>query len=398
MPAQPFVVPEGVVFNFESDGVVIENRGDIVLHTNFGLTLKRVVSSEGSIEIHAPVTCGTIRAAGHVAIHGSLTAEGPVHAGGDVVVSESAAAPRVDAGGAVQIGGNAALGTVRARSVQFGGAQVAARGVQGWSRVALGDGKLTIDAVVAPEVVFSPSNSGRVTVVDSNNELTPSAVKGCFRLSDYAEMFGDPTTFLGERGLVRLADAPAAGDPVAPPSPEPAVAARPPASPVPAPVSAAAPAPVEAPAPPAPPAPAAEPVAAEPVAAAAEPSQPVAPPPAPPLVARASVYAEDDGAIGLPEIEVEASVDVVPSRPVHPSHAQVEKAVARVLEAYAGAELPPAVERLNTLVSQHAYDTIRTEIATIWQELLRFHHKKGLRMPTAVTTTFNTVNSIVKKM
>ena len=47
-----FVVPVGVVFEIEPDGLTIRNQGDIILHTTFGRPLKSVVSTEGSVEIH----------------------------------------------------------------------------------------------------------------------------------------------------------------------------------------------------------------------------------------------------------------------------------------------------------------------------------------------------------
>ena len=57
---QPFVVPAGVTFQITDAGVVIENDGDIVLHTNFGRSLTRIVSTAGSVTIHAPVDGGVV--------------------------------------------------------------------------------------------------------------------------------------------------------------------------------------------------------------------------------------------------------------------------------------------------------------------------------------------------
>ena len=86
---QPFVVPAGVTFQITDQGVVIENEGDIVLHTNFGRSLTRIVSTAGSVHIHAPVQGGDIRAAGDVALHGDVDAA-VVEAGGGVTVAGGA--------------------------------------------------------------------------------------------------------------------------------------------------------------------------------------------------------------------------------------------------------------------------------------------------------------------
>ena len=112
-----FVVPAGVTFQINEDGVVIHNQGDIVLHTSFGRPLSSVVSAEGSVEIHAPATAGTISARQGVTVHGDLTAQ------------------EVQAGGAVHIAGNGDVRTIRGGSVKVGGnartdAMHAANGVE----------------------------------------------------------------------------------------------------------------------------------------------------------------------------------------------------------------------------------------------------------------------------
>ena len=81
-----------------------------------------------------------------------------------------------------------------------------------------------------------------------------------------------------------------------------------------------------------------------------------------------------------------------------PLHGQLVEAVSKVVDAYVDSELPPAVERLKSMVDGRAYDRIRAEITQIWSELLKFHQKKGMRLPHQVTPTFNVINSLVKKM
>lgn len=397
-----FVVPAGVVFQITDDGVHIENQGDIVLHTDFGRTLTRVVSHGGSVELHGSATAGTLSAHGGVTVTGALTAE-QVEAGGDVQIGGAGAVRKLVAGGAlsiggaasgshhegasVQVGGDAHVdqvrgagavqiagafggGTVRGGDVQLGGA-VTARGIQGARSVRIGAGKVQIDAVIAPEVHLDARTSGRITVVESQNEVGPNAVKGGFRLADYEEMFGNPEQFLADRGLHTL-------DGSAPPpaAPAPTKKAR-----------------SEPPPPPPPPEPA--PVVAEPA--------PVAPPPdpvddAPTVVTDAPAPTPTPVQMEIDEVEEEPSAPAGTTVPEHPLHPQLMDAVTKILDCYGGAEVPPAVLHLRTLIDTHEYDQVRAEITTIWSDLLKFHQKKGMRIQHQVTTTFNTINSLVKKM
>ena len=84
--------------------------------------------------------------------------------------------------------------------------------------------------------------------------------------------------------------------------------------------------------------------------------------------------------------------------PEHPLHGQLLEAVNRISDSYGDSQLPPAVAHLQGLIETRSYDRIRAEITTIWSDLLKFHQKKGMRIQHQVTTTFNTVNSLVKKM
>ena len=105
---------------------------------------------------------------------------------------------------------------------------------------------------------------------------------------------------------------------------------------------------------------------------------------------------EDAGA----ENDANAVITLVtaPQTPEHPLHGQLMEAVTKILECYGGAEVPPAVNHLRGLIEQHHYEQVRGEITTIWSDLLKFHQKKGMRIQHQVTTTFNTINSLVKKM
>ena len=404
---QPFVVPEGVVFLIEDDGVTIENQGDIELHTDFGgRKLKRIVSSEGSIALHLGGSAGLLDAAGSITVGGALNAASvasggalvvagnaavgqlraasvevagnlsggqhiatgnvsvaqdlevtSLHAGGDVRVGRAAVVAGLHAGRNLEIGGNAQLaalhiggdatfggnvtaGTIRASTVSIGGGTVIARGIQGSTRVSVGPAKLTVDAILAPEVNLDARANGRVTVVESHSELAESRIKGGFRLADYAEMFGSVSTFLSERGLTPMdADVP-----------EPAVQAP----------------------------------------------RPVAPPVV--AIAKAVVEAPKGVVEVVKEAAEQAPADDPAGAAEHPLHPQLTSAVQRIAECYVDGDVPDAVVHLGNLVEGRRYSEIRGEITQIWSELLKHHQKKGIRILPQVTTTFNSVNSLVKKM
>lgn len=412
---QPFVVPAGVTFQITDAGVVIENEGDIVLHTNFGRSLTRIVSTAGSVTIHAPVDGGAVHAAGDVSVHGDVTLA-ELHAGGQVSVTGSASVALIAAGGSVHVAGDAtsdkldvggdlavegalSVGGVRAggqiavngaakadtlhaNTMRFAGATLTARGIQAASAVHIGAAKLQVDAILAPEVHLDPGTNGRVTVIESRNEFGPNAIKGGFRLVDYGEMFGDSEGFLAERGLSPLGGA----------LPAPAAPATSVATPT-APASEAAPS--EEPAAPVPPVQLAaeqeiEAAAPEPVEAEAEPADAEPVDAEPEEIEAVAEEAE-------PAVSMEAEEEE-PAAPEHPLHEQLVEAVTRITESYADAELPPAVNHLLSLIETRSYDQVRAEITTIWSDLLKFHQKKGLRIQHQVTTTFNTINSLVKKI
>lgn len=464
---QPFIIPATVTFQVSDAGLIIENAGDVVLHTTFGRPLSRVVSQSGDIELHGAITAGSLVAAGSIRVIGSLTAEsiqagggittsqgatlGTLRAGGDVAVGGALVATSIDAGGglsaqgdvsvedlktmgdvnvngglnarraevagavrakgalgsdsfqaagAVLVSGAVQVGTVRAGDIEFSGELITARGLQARNAIRLGAGKIQIDAMIANEVHVDARTAGRATIIESQNDLGTNSIKGGFRLADYAEMFGDPAGYLRERGLTAPGEAwvgPTAtgrAAPSAPASVAPARSAVPAAADVPvaaAPVAATTPvvAPVTAPTPVAAPAsvnvPAPERVSD---ARATLPREPVLP------AAAVSVEAE--------EIEPEP---IEPDEPtpastaaVHPLHDQLVEAVHKIAERYGESELPPAVARLRDLIDERAYDSVRGEITSIWSDLVKFHQKHGLRIQHQVTTTFNTINSLVKKM
>lgn len=452
--SQPFVIPAGVTFQVGDAGLIIENAGDVVLHTTFGRPLARVVSLEGDVVLHGAVTAGALSAGGSVRVNGALTADsvqavgaiavsgdatvGTARSGGDMVVGGALAAESLDLGGGltaggdvkaadfkagndvsvrgslsarrgtftgsasvtgglssdmlsvvglVSVGGAVTVGTVRAGDIAFTGETVTARGLQARNSIHIGPGRVQIDAMIASEVRVDARTSGRSTIIESQNDLGTNAVKGGFRLADYAEMFGDPAPYLADRGLTAPGDA----------WPVQAAASAPPAAPQPS----AAPQPAAAPQPSLPPVPQFSPVVAAAVvrveAAAAAPATPV-PIDEPVTVEAVAAESDEDEPAeleGEPEL---IEVEPTPVPTVHPLHDELVESVEKIVERYADAELPPAVEHLRALIARQGYDEVRSEITTIWSDLVKFHQKRGLRIQHQVTTTFNAINALVKKM
>jgi chemotaxis protein histidine kinase CheA len=77
---------------------------------------------------------------------------------------------------------------------------------------------------------------------------------------------------------------------------------------------------------------------------------------------------------------------------------ELVETIDRIVGCYQESDVPPAVEELKELITAEDYDQIRSEITNIWNNLLKYHQKTGTRLQHQVTTTFNTINSIVRKM
>lgn len=96
--------------------------------------------------------------------------------------------------------------------------------------------------------------------------------------------------------------------------------------------------------------------------------------------------------------ELEELEELEPEQPEDPIHGQMQDTINRIVTCYVHSEMPPAVSRLKDLVDARDYTRIRADITDIWNQLLKFHQKRGMRIQPQVTTTFNTINSLVRKL
>jgi hypothetical protein len=353
--AEAFVLPAGIVLSVEADGLSIEHAGDLVLNTDLGKTLKRVSSTAGNVTINIDCNAGDILAPkGSVVCTGKVTARRIAAA--SMVLKGQTTAEDLEASGSIDIDGKQLdVTNVRGGDVAIAAKLVKAKVVHGTASVTVGPVKITADILMAPEVQVDPKCTGKVTVIEARNEVGQNGIKGGLSIEDLQEMFGNAAQFLSERGLSPLAGK-------APPA-------------MAAPVEDEDEAEVEVE------------HSDNGIGDASAADEPV-------------VEDETNDEIELDEPAPAAAATAPPPAPagVDPAiHQEIVDTVARIEACYADTELPPAVMRLQGLVADRDYQAIRTSITEIWNELIKFHQQRGMRIQPQVTTTFNTINSIVRR-
>ena len=355
-----FVLPAGLHLESSSQGYTIEYDGDVVLNSSLGQRIHRVTSRAGDVTIHVDADLDEISApAGAVTVSGRLRASRvtgrSVTLAGDATVDEARATD-----GALKLQGKVEGSHLAGTNVELAGTSITAKVIEGSATIHVAGGKIQADLLIAPQVTLARETSGKITVVESHNELGPHAVRGCLRLGDLEEMFGNADAFLAERGGAGLGASapPAAADTAGEPSVE-----------------------QGAPAAEADSGPSAEIIDDEET-------------PSDAAVAEQRPAMSDEQ---LDTIVEEDSADVKPAVD-NPLHQQVIETLDRIVQCYADAELPPAIAELQVWVNARDYRAIRENITDIWNQIIKFHRGSGLRIQPQVTTNFNTLNATVRKM
>ncbi|MEL6347429.1 MAG: hypothetical protein AAFV53_30215 [Myxococcota bacterium] len=419
------------------------------------------LASRGDVEIRGDLMAEQVEVQdGNLQLHGGVQAQKVTVMGGDLTVAGGLTATEVRADGALQANGDVKADAMSAQDIHLQGQTNNVKVVDGARRIVVGAGRIRSDILIAPTVDLSEESTGKITVIESHNELARSRVKGCLRLADLEEFGLDGGKYLEDRGLSPLSaeeeDAGYEDEATAPPP-----------APVPPPIQVA---PEETPtvtyedddeddmadfdmdaA-----------VEAELQAAAQdERSNNGATPVEPELdldnsellfdidsdsidsdsidsdsigsgstATEAEMSLDPDAELILPEDEL-ADLDAVDdqdtltpaakmsfesndtstsedafelelaenaSNDPDPIYTKMMDTVQRIEACYEGSELPPAVSQLHELVQDRDYLGIRDDITNIWNRLLKFHQKRGLRIQPQVTTTFNTINTIVRKL
>lgn len=338
MSITPLVLAAGAEFVLGPSTLAVQHAGDVVLEQTLGRRLVRLEAG-GDVTLRAPRTTGVVLA------QGALTVEADTDAD-----------------------------ELRADTIHIGAVEVNTRVIVARTRVVIAAGaRLSVDILVAPEVVIDPSASGRVKLMDCMNDRQPTKVRGCLSLEEYEADNGGVAEFLSQRGVTPLNPLP---DHAEETGRHAALAAAPPPA-VPEPVVAK---------PPPEPARLFVPLTPEP-AAAARPAPVVAePPPPPPSVKRAV----------SPTLVAVAVPDEEPAPPRPAAHnrqqTQLRRAWTRIEDAY-GANPPAAVRRLGELVAQ-APAELPDQLDGLWRDTLREHIARGTTPPRPVILAFHALRAL----
>lgn len=284
---------------------------------------------------------------------------GAVVAGGDLTLEIDRVQGDLRAGGTLRITGDVDAERLHAREIVLGKQSVKCRSISADERITIGPGTLNVEVIIAPEITIDPKAQGRVTVIESTNERGATKIKGGFSLADYEDMIGGAQEFLEQRGLRPLGkDGPS---PAARPAPAPAPAAK------------AEPPPIKTEPPP--------------VKAGKKEKEKEKP--------REEEDVDDPLSLSLDDLE--PLVDGGEAKPSDDDlYARLSDALGRISACYEGTDLPPAVEELRELVEQRDYDALRQNITEVWNGLLGFHQKRGIRPHHQVTHAFNVIHGLVQ--
>jgi hypothetical protein len=364
-----FVLPAGVEIDLSGEVLSVGFEGDVHLEQSLGRSLGDVYAG-GDLFVKLPTITGSLRSGGKMVLEG-----------------------RVDAD------------SLHGREIHLGRHDVKARAITADVRIWIGAAKLQVDVIMAPEIVLDAKASGRVTILESHNDTGSSKIKGGFSVTEYEEAIGDPHAYLAERGLkalppsseTRLVEAQEAPDDDD--SEEDPEIDRTRSLAVDAYRGGSASAPVQTPAPAAPRAKGADPVdrgkagtkGGAPSAVAAITMTPAA------LAASALPEEDVDDPLSLSVDDLEPVADFDAGSEEEALHLKLTDAVQRIAACYEGKETPPAVLQLRDLVEARDYDKLREHITDVWNGLLGFHQKKGIRPHHQVTHAFNVIHGLVQQ-
>jgi hypothetical protein len=275
-----------------------------------------------------------------------------VHTAGDLTVKLPKVTGDLVSGGVLRVMGDFDGGVLHGREVVLGRQAIKCRAISADERIVIGAATISCDVIIAPEINLDPKAQGRVTVIESLNERGATKIKGGFSLSDYEDMFGNSREFLAERGLA----------PLGTPKPHSGRADQHRAEGVDTELTAA---PRKSPA---------------------------------PNQQRHAEDIEDPLSLSLDDLEplVDGGGTPAGAEDKDVLHQRLSDALGRITACYEGSDLPPAVEELRDLVDHRDYDGLRQSITEVWNGLLGFHQKRGIRPHHQVTHAFNVIHGLVQ--
>ncbi len=407
---QPFVIPAGVSIQLTDRGVSIQHAGDIILQDSLGDAMNQIVSREGSVTLQGAFDLQRV------------------------------AAPK----GTVRLEGKIKVDSIQGQVVEVMTSRFEAKAVQASKQIVLGATRVAADVLVAPRIDIDAKANGRVPIIECRNEPGPNAIKGGFSITEYDELVGNVGSYLAERGVEPLepsgegeedqeddeepsdvvieayaaeeveldsledeqdqarSDLPdeATEDPdtytesvalkvgVATAAPSSPVVVEPDVEDEPAEELVAVEADVEDSSIPDMDADALSPIESEDLQL--------------PPGAKAS------GEMEVAEVEVEplsdeqvsqvdeTFEDIAQDADGDTAQGQLLEILQELRSCYDDGEQPPVLAELAELVDSRQYDEIVSRLPQIWNDLVKYHRERGLRIRRQVTTTFNNIMTIVK--
>jgi hypothetical protein len=289
----------------------------------------------------------TIRYPGDVVIDQDLGMDSlDIEADGDIEINLPRVTGTMRAGGTLSIVGEVDGGSLHGTQVVLGNADVVCSAIAASERIEVGPALLHVDVIIAPMIDIDPDAHGRVTVIESKNERGPTKIKGGFSLQEYEELIGNAEAFLAERGLQPL-DGAAITKATAPSKGK---AKKAPAAPLPPPVE-----------------------------VDEDMDDPL------------SLSTDELALEEVPEANVASADDIDEEL-----QQALQDAVDRIVSCYASGELPPPVEELKVLVGARDYGVLRAKITLVWNGLLGYHQKRGIRPHHQVTHAFNVIHGLLQ--
>lgn len=408
--AKPLNIPEGAQITASPRGVAIQHSGNIVLRASLGSRLARVDSTAGDITLRGEHQVEEIRAErGSITLDGDMRIGKVVSLGGDITLTGTIQADEVLApAGSVTLNGKHRVKKIQASdtlditghlrgSVITGGVitlhaeRLEVGAVEGRVRVNLGQGAYKVEVVIAPHIEVHPDSEGRINVIESNNAIGASNLKGRFRLAEYAEFTGiDPNIFLQEREVRSLATL---GRPVSRPAPassddnpddllELTPDALEPLSPSATPSEAADPGPV----------------------AVGEADDEAGPPDADsPRLTIGGDDASNQDTISdtldetVDVVEPDANEDAVVDEQTLELQRKIKEQVLRLSGLFRQDE-PQGVARLRRYVSTDRYGEVASELQTVFNDVLRAHVQRAQQPHHQVVPTFNRIHTLVSQL
>lgn len=181
---------EGMKLDITANRITIVYDGDLEIEVDPGRNVGGI-RTIGDLTVRLPTISGDLVAGGKLEVHGDV-ADGGRLQGREVILDPEAPGKQ----------------TVKCKVISAE------------DRIVIGAGNIVADAMIAPRISVDAQATGRVTIIESRNELGPTKIKGGLSLAEYEETFGNAEAFVAENGLVPLPDGPDEVEPEAEPEPE----------------------------------------------------------------------------------------------------------------------------------------------------------------------------------